>query len=71
MKPNYTLLKTTNVENVETNAAINTSYFTAAQLAQIYKFPAPSTAANVVGVMSFGGGLYGTTSNTSSADNFF
>ena len=35
-------------------------YFTAKQLATIYGFPAPNTSLNnVVAVMSFGGGLYG------------
>lgn len=35
-------------------------YFTAKQMATIYGFPAPNTSiSNVVGVMSFGGGLYG------------
>jgi hypothetical protein len=36
-------------------------YFTARQLAKIYEFPSPNTSIKtVVGVMSFGGGLYGT-----------
>jgi uncharacterized protein YjdB len=37
------------------------SYFTAIELAQIYGFPAPNPSVNiVVGVVSFGGGLFGT-----------
>ena len=37
------------------------SFFTASEVAEIYEFPAPDTSVNiVVGVMSFGGGLYGT-----------
>jgi len=37
------------------------SFFTVKEAAQIYGFPAPDTSVNiVVGVMSFGGGLYGT-----------
>ena len=37
------------------------SFFTVKEVAQIYGFPAPNTSVNiVVGVMSFGGGLYGT-----------
>jgi len=36
------------------------SYFTGTEVAQIYGFPAPSgTATTVIGVLSFGGGLYG------------
>ena len=35
-------------------------YYTAKQLATIYGFPAPNTSiSSVIGVMSFGGGLYG------------
>jgi uncharacterized protein YjdB len=38
-----------------------TPYFTAKELAQIYGFPAPDPSVNIViGVVSFGGGLYGT-----------
>ena len=37
------------------------SFFNVKEVAQIYGFPAPNTSVNiVVGVMSFGGGLYGT-----------
>ena len=37
------------------------SFFTASEVAQIYGFPAPDTSVNIVmGVMSFGGGLFGT-----------
>lgn len=35
-------------------------YYTAAQVATMYKIPTPTTAPMVVGVVSFGGGLYGT-----------
>ena len=35
-------------------------YYTAAQVATMYKIPSPTTAPVVVGVVSFGGGLYGT-----------
>jgi uncharacterized protein YjdB len=35
------------------------SYFTADQLATIYDFPTPSAGPYVIGVVSFGGGLYG------------
>lgn len=36
------------------------SFFTASEVAQIYGFPAPDTSVNIVmGVMSFGGGLFG------------
>lgn len=38
----------------------NTPYFTMSQLRSIYNIPAPSTDPYVVGVISFGGGLYGT-----------
>jgi uncharacterized protein YjdB len=39
------------------------SFFTASEVAQIYGFPAPDTSVNIVmGVMSFGGGLFGTVS---------
>lgn len=36
------------------------SFFTASEVAQIYGFPAPDTSVNIVmGVVSFGGGLFG------------
>ena len=35
------------------------SYFTADQLSSIYNFPTPSAGPYVIGVVSFGGGLYG------------
>lgn len=35
------------------------SYFTADQLSTIYNFPTPSAGPYVIGVVSFGGGLYG------------
>ena len=35
-------------------------YYTATQIATMYKIPTPTTAPVVVGVVSFGGGLYGT-----------
>jgi len=44
-------------------AAIGRSWFTANEVASIYGFPAPDPAVNIViGVVSFGGGLYGTVS---------
>jgi len=46
-----------------TPAAIGRSWFTAKEVASIYGFPAPDPAVNIViGVVSFGGGLYGTVS---------
>jgi len=42
-------------------AASGRAWFTAAEIASIYKLPPPNPATNVVvGVLSFGGGLYGT-----------
>jgi subtilase family serine protease len=38
---------------------VTTNYFTSKQLATIYKFPPPSNVPVTIGVMSFGGGLYG------------
>ena len=40
------------------------SYFTMSQIASIYNFPAPTPNKYTVGVISFGGGLYGTVSST-------
>ena len=39
--------------------ASNVPYFTMSQLRAIYNYPVPSTSNYVVGVVSFGGGLYG------------
>jgi subtilase family serine protease len=49
-------------KNPNSNSNVVTpGYFTASQLARIYGFPPPNTSiSTVVGVMSFGGGLYGT-----------
>jgi uncharacterized protein YjdB len=47
------------VHNLSPNAA-NVPYFTMTQLRAIYNYPAPITSNYVVGVVSFGGGLYGT-----------
>ena len=41
-------------------AATGRSWFKATELASIYAFPSPSSAKVVVGVISFGGGLFGT-----------
>ena len=41
------------------NPALGKTYFNAAEIASIYKFPKPSSSKVVVGVISFGGGLYG------------
>ena len=50
---------------VEPRTLPNAPYFTPKQLATIYGFPAPSTDAEVVvGVLSFGGSLYGTIDST-------
>jgi uncharacterized protein YjdB len=38
----------------------NVPYFNMTELRSIYQIPAPSSSAYVVGVVSFGGGLYGT-----------
>jgi len=40
--------------------ATNVPYFTMSQVRSVYNFPTPSTSNYVVGVVSFGGGLYGT-----------
>ena len=42
-----------------TTLSPNVSYFTMSQLRTVYNFPVPSTSNYVVGVVSFGGGLYG------------
>ena len=47
------------VHNATPNAT-NVPYFTMTQLRSIYNYPTPSTSRYVVGVVSFGGGLYGT-----------
>jgi uncharacterized protein YjdB len=41
-------------------AATGRSWFKATELASVYAFPTPSSAKVVVGVISFGGGLFGT-----------
>lgn len=47
-----------------TAKSTNLNYFTAADLATIYNIPSPNTSTSVcVGVLSFGGGLYGTLQN--------
>ena len=46
------------VVHVSPNAS-NVSYFTMSQLRTIYNFPTPSSSNYVVGVVSFGGGLFG------------
>lgn len=49
-------------KNLRPNATANsaTAFFTARQLANIYGFPAPNLSLSpIVGVLSFGGGLYG------------
>jgi kumamolisin len=46
-------------QNVATNTA-TTPYFTIKDLATIYEFPAPNPSfTSVIGIVSFGGGLYG------------
>jgi kumamolisin len=41
------------------NRDVSKTYFNAAEIASIYKIPTPSSSKVVVGVISFGGGLYG------------
>ena len=43
-----------------TSHSANVPYFNMTELRSIYQIPSPSTSAYVVGVVSFGGGLYGT-----------
>jgi len=48
------------VANVTNNVTV--PYFTSTQLSAIYNYPSVPTAPNVIGVISFGGGLMGTVS---------
>ena len=49
----------TSYDTILTPHSSNVPYFTMSQLRAIYNFPVPSTSNYVVGVVSFGGGLYG------------
>ena len=52
-------------------AAANPSYFTAKDLATIYEFPTANTSvSSVIGVLSFGGGLYGTLTSLGNGNNY-
>lgn len=55
-----------NTVEAKANSTQTTPYFNAKQMASIYGFPPVNTAIkNVVGVLSFGGGLYGVPPNIS------
>ena len=64
MSPRYlctpTLLSIPTVLQEHVQHAESSPFFTVAQLRTIYAIPTPSNASLVVGVVSFGGGLYGT-----------
>ena len=49
----------TSYDTILTPHSSNVPYFTMSQLRAIYNFPVPSTSNYVIGVVSFGGGLYG------------
>jgi uncharacterized protein YjdB len=51
---------TLNTHDTLTSHSANVPYFNMTQLRSIYQIPDPSASAYVVGVVSFGGGLYGT-----------
>ncbi len=51
---------TLNTHDTLTSHSANVPYFNMTELRTIYQIPAPSASAYVVGVVSFGGGLYGT-----------
>lgn len=51
---------TLNTHDTLTSHSANVPYFNMTELRSIYQIPAPSSSAYVVGVVSFGGGLYGT-----------
>jgi len=44
--------------------ALNRSWFTSTEIASIYNFPSPNNLTKVIGVISFGGGLFGNVSST-------
>jgi uncharacterized protein YjdB len=51
---------THDTHDILSSHSANVPYFNMTQLRSIYQIPSPSDAAYVVGVVSFGGGLYGT-----------
>jgi len=59
-KPYFKQNKNITLDKNTKLSALNRSWFTSTEIASIYQFPTPSTTVNkVIGVISFGGGVFG------------
>lgn len=56
--------KINKIQSADLSVRVARSWFTVAEIAKIYKIPTPIDTPITVGVVSFGGGLYGNISNT-------